>query len=306
MRCNSVIEQLSAHFDGELSEVLSEKVELHLAQCESCTQEFRSFKRIREFIDAATQNELIPPPWAAIAARLDAELNPATVPLVTLAKNSMVPTPRRSKVRDVLIIVASLAATVLIVTFTWKPTKHESNAAHNQHSHHSDSVAGASSINFQETVSLQRRDTQLAMQSLSHQYAGRAATHDEVVRNVGYEPTVYSSLPNGARLVSTQLLKLPECNCAEGECTCGPGECNCVACVCERPDGSSFIVIEQCKGQKVDFGDLPVQFVRRANHVLQVTESDNGLAVTWEANKGRMTAFGLRSLDEMDSLLALK
>ena len=305
MRCQTVIEQLSSYFDGELSEALSEEVTLHLAHCESCAQEFSSFERIRGLIVTATQNDFKPPPWAAIAARLDVERNPVTMPLVTLPKDLIGRSPRRSKLQDVLVIVASLAATILIVTLTWQRTKHESNVAHSEHSHQSDSVASASSINFQDTVSLQRQDTRLAMQSLSHQYEGREATPDEVAKNVGYSPIVQSSLTSGVKLVSTQLLKLPECDCAEGECTCGPGECNCVACFCERPDGSSFIVVEQCKGQKVNFGDLPVHLVRRGKHVLQVTDSDNGLAVTWEASKGRLTAFGLRGLDEIDSLLAV-
>ncbi len=306
MHCQTAIAQLSAHFDGELSDALSDEVELHLAHCEPCAQEFRSFGRIRRLIGTAAQNELKPPPWASIAARLDAESNSVTMPLVALPKESIGPKPRRSKVRDAIVVVASLAATILIVSLTWRTTNHESNLAHNENSHHSHSVASASTINFQDTVSLQRQNTNLAMESLSKKYSGREATPDEILKNVGYSPTIQSSLPSGLKLVSTQLLKLPECNCVEGECTCRPGECNCVACVCERPDGSSFIVVEQCKGQKVNFGEFPVQLVRRGEHDLHVTDSDVGLAVTWEANKGRMTAFGLRNLDELDSLLAIK
>ncbi len=304
MRCQTVIEQLSAHFDGELSDALSNEVELHLAHCEPCAQEFRSLEGIRRLIGTAAQDDLKPPPWAAIAARLDVERNPVAMPLVALPKESIDSKRRRSKVRGAIVIFASLAATVLIVSLTWRTTNHESNLAHHDHTNHSHNDANTSSIDFQDTVSLQRQNTQMAMQSLSKKYSGREATTDEIVKNVGYAPTIQSSLPSGLKLVSTQLLTLPECNCVEGECTCGPGECNCVACVCERPDGSSFIVVEQCKGQKVNFGDLPVQLVRRGEHDLHVTDSDNGLAVTWEANQGRMTAFGLRSLEEIDSLLA--
>lgn len=85
---------------------------------------------------------------------------------------------------------------------------------------------------------------------------------------------------------------------------CGPGESNCVACVCQRPDGSTFLVIEQCSGQKVNFGDLPVQLVHRGNHELQVTGDEKGLAVTWTANQTRKIAIGLRGLSEMHQLLA--
>lgn len=40
-------------------------------------------------------------------------------------------------------------------------------------------------------------------------------------------------------------------------------------------------------------------------HDLQVTEGDNGLAVTWTANETRKTAFALRDLNELDQLLAM-
>lgn len=301
MHCETVVEQLSAHFDGELSQELSVEVDSHLAHCESCSAESRSFERISDLVGATDLHDLQPPPWAAIAERLQTE---QATP-VTLPNDSQSTNPSRSKVKDVMVIVASLAASILILAWTWRPADEPTQMAHSGRSHHSGHAMNATAINFQDVVSLQQRDTGLAMQTLAQRYEGREASLDEVVKNVGFKPIVQSRLPSGARLILTQLLTMPQCNCAESECTCGPGECNCVACVCERPDGSSFLVIEQCHGQNVNFGDLPVQLVQRGDQELHVTSSDKSLAVTWTANRTRKVALGLRDLNEMDQLLAV-
>ncbi|WP_345327599.1 anti-sigma factor family protein [Novipirellula rosea] len=301
MRCETVVEQLSAHFDGELSVSLSEDIDSHLTQCEACSAESRSFGRISDLVGTSTLRDLQPPPWAFVAERLQVE---PTTP-VTLPSDSSSAKSGRSKLRDVMVIVASLAASIIILAWTWRPAEEPTQMAHSGHSHHSGHAMNAAAINFQDTVSLQQQDIGLAMQTLAKKYEGREASLDEVVKNVGFKPIVQSPLPSGARLVSAQLLTMPQCNCVEGECMCGPGLCNCVACVCERPDGSTFLVIEQCHGQNVNFGDLPVQLVQRGDHELHVTSNEKSLAVTWTANRTRKVAFGLRDLNEMDQLLAV-
>lgn len=306
MRCETVVEQLSAYFDGELHESLSTEIDSHLANCESCSAESRSFARISDLVGASNRHDLQPPTWTAIAERLQAE---HAAP-VDLPNDLPSPTPGRSKVQDVIVIVASLAASIFFLAWVWRPTDQPPQMADLGHSHragHAMNAAetNAAAINFQDTVSLQQQDTALAMQTLVQKYEGREASLDEVVKNVGFKPLVRSPLPGGARLVSAQLLKMPQCSCVAGECTCGPGDCNCVACLCERPDGSTFLVIEQCHGQNVNFGDLPVQLVQRGKHQLQVTGDEHGLAVTWTANHTRKVAVGLRDLNEMDQLLAV-
>ena len=303
MRCETVIEQLSAHFDGELSQALSGDVELHIAHCESCRAELRSFGLIRDLISASSLDGSQPPSWAAIAAQLQSE----HAALVTVPSNppSMRTTP--SKGKNILVIAASLAASFLILSWAWRASDQSTHLADSGHSHqtdHSGHAMNATAISFQDTVTLQQQDTGLAMQALARKYAGREASVDDVVKNIGFRSMTQSSLPDGTKLVSAQLLTLPQCSCVEGVCTCGPGDCNCVACVCERPDGSTFLVIEQCNGQKVNFGDLPVQLVHRSNHELLVTGNDKGLAVAWTANQTRKIAIGLRDLSEIDQLLA--
>ncbi|TWU39435.1 anti-sigma factor family protein [Novipirellula artificiosorum] len=302
MCCKTIEEQLSDYFDGELSETVSEEIRSHLQRCESCRSVIADFERIRGLAWNVRSGDSKAPPWSVMETRLQEAQSP-----VTPTDPSRHANRKSSRARDLVVIAASIAASVLILAWVRRPAEHSSLMAHSgqshSHSHQGGDAASASEINFQDTVSLQRQDTLVAMQSLSKTYHGKEASLEQVEFDMGNKPIVESSLAGGARLVSTQLLQMPQCNCVDGECTCGPGQCNCVACVCERPDGSTFLVVEQCRGQKVNFGDLPVQLVRRGEHELQVSESDKGFAVTWKATRGRMTAFGLRDLNEVDQLL---
>ena len=301
MRCETAAEHLSAHFDGELPGSASVEIESHVAQCQSCQAELHSYERIRGLVGARGVQIGQPPPWSSIAGQVRAErVVSATVSPVTSA-----PKPRRSKLKDAVVIAASLAASIAIIAWTWRPAEQPVEMASMDHSHHASQSMHATAINFQDTVSLQQHDTRVAMQTLANKYEGREASLDEVVKSVGFKPLVQSPLPSGARLVSSQLLTMPQCNCEEGHCMCGPGQCNCVACICERPDGSTFLVIEQCQGQDVNFGDLPVRLVKRGGQELWVTGDEAALSVTWIANNTRKVAVGLRDLNEMDQLLAV-
>ena len=300
MRCETIEEQLSAYFDDELPPALTEEIRSHLEGCASCHAEIESFECLRSLVWGDELSELQPPSWSAVAARLY-----ETQRTIELPERSENGGRKSSGFNDLLVIVASIAASILILAWTQRPNVHSPQVAQSGQSRHAMHLASAAEINFQDAVSLQREDTSVAMRSLSNKYRGKTATIGEVERDLGYKPFVEATLTGGTKLVSTQLLTMPDCLCAESECTCGPGECNCVASVCERPDGSTFLVVEQCRGQNVNFGDLPVQLVRRGKHELQVSQSDQGFAVTWKADRSRVTAFGLRDLDEMDQLLAV-
>ncbi len=47
------------------------------------------------------------------------------------------------------------------------------------------------------------------------------------------------------------------------------------------------MLVENCKSQKSSFGDLPTQLVRRGNRELKVTQTDKGLAASWEGASAR-------------------
>ncbi len=334
MNCDSVQQQLSSFLDGELSESATTGVRAHVQTCLACQAELAAFQRLS--VTLATPPSNAPPPWSAIQAGL-----PASNPTVSLTRQGTTADDRegrRSKwFKDAMLIAASLAASILILAWTWQrndgtsqvaqsdpsrsdmiaahatqphgqdeiPSSH-GHLAHDGHQHHTHDGDVAAVVDLHETLKLQASGTDAALQELASRYNGRAASFTEVVENFGRQPSIQSILPSSVKLVSTQLLEMPQCTCSEGECTCGPGKCNCVAAVCQRPDGSTFLVVEQCRGQEVSFGDAPTQIVKRGDHDLQIGKSAEAIAVSWKTPGGRLTAFGLLSLDELDQMLAMK
>lgn len=298
MRCQKAAEHLSAYFDEELSGDDANQMRQHVETCQQCQAELQSFVRIRALTTQYREPVTAAPSWETFAARMRAVQEP-------VKPASIGPESLRSKWKDVMTIVIALAASVLIFLSVRRPDSPDGDA--NPHSHsHSTAMAGVvpTPINFQELISDFQHDAKRASDMFSSLYDGKEVSIDEAEQDLGYRPQAKKSLPAGVQLVSTRLLKLPECDCAEGECLCGSDGCNCVACICERPDGSTFMLVEKCKSQKVSFGDLPVQVVRRYNRELQVSQIEKGLAVSWEGTHARMTAIGLRDENELEVLLA--
>lgn len=331
MNCDGVQQKLSSFFDGELSESAKMEVHAHIQTCPACQAELANFERLS--VSLATPPSNAPPPWSAIQAGLSA--SNATVSLARKETTANDREGGRSKwFRDAMVIAASVAASILILAWTWQrndgprevaqsdssrsdliaahatqPNRQDeitSSLGHSGHQHHAHDGDVAAVVDLHETLKLHASGTDVAMKNLTSRYNGKPASLTEVVESFGHQPSIQSILPASVKLVSTQLLEMPQCNCSEGECTCGPGKCNCVAAVCQRSDGSTFLVVEQCRGQDVSFGDTPTQIVKRGDHELKVGKSGEAIAVSWKAPGGRLTAFGLRSLDELDRMLAMK
>ncbi len=299
MRCQDATELLSAYFDEELNDSDAARVRQHVQTCQRCQTELQSFERIHVLAGQFQEPKIAAPSWESFAARLQVSQQQAPQQSTLLTER------RRSRTKDVVIIVAALAASVLIMLAVRRPEKSDRQTDGHAHSH-SSAMAGVmpTLIDFQEVVSNFQHDAMHASEAFSALYAGEEVSIENAEQKLGYRPQVKQALPAGVQLVSTRVLKLPECNCVEGECLCGPNGCNCLACVCERPDGSKFMLVENCKSQKTSFGDLPTQLVRRGNRELKVTQTDKGLAASWEGARARMTAIGLRDISELDGLLA--
>ncbi|QDV47487.1 hypothetical protein Enr13x_73970 [Stieleria neptunia] len=302
MRCQEAAEKLSAYFDNELDSEIAAQVSQHAESCSACQAELRSFAGIRELATQYREPAAKAPSWEAFASRMN-----SAEPMV-LRASAKKPSGRQ-RLKDTAIIIGALAASVLVLLSLRQGQVPSEHTVAQQHSHdhsHPGAMAGMAPtpIDFQDVVLDFDQDSNMAVSSFASKYDGTEVSIDEAEKDMGFRPQARKSLPAGVQLVSTRLLKLPECNCAEGECLCGPDGCNCVACVCQRPDGSTFMLVEKCKSQKVSFGDLPVQLVRRGNRELQVTQGKNGLAASWEGTHARMTAIGLRDEIELGVLLA--
>lgn len=306
MNCNSVRDQLSAYMDGEALPELAVQIEQHLSGCESCAKELVQFKQLSIFARDQVESEGSPIAWEAIAAKLDASdgrLNGTTL----AAESSMLDpraqglTPIRSQNwKKITGAIVALAATVLVVA-NLTIQKHDTHPTMNQ--------VSVAAVNLQPVLELFQRDAYAALDAMDKQFTLKEIPLAEADADFGRLTYVSAAakgdaLPGDAVVASTKTFSFPFCQCPKGQCSCGPGGCQCVACVCERPDGTSYLVLEHCKSQAVSFGDLPVQLVKRDGQQFQQVTMDGTETISFDRPSGKITVVGLRGNDEIQTLLA--
>ena len=312
MNCEDAREALSAYFDGELNGdayVRHEEIRDHFAECEACAESLSSYEQLRQLVSAKVEVQLTPPSWESILLRLDdtsrtalaASSDHAHERVRKDAASDLSFTVTVSKTRRMAIGGLLSLAAIALLYFSLNGSHQKVGNVVVQ--------SGVATINLQPLLELFKSDSERALRTLTDQHptvdVSPAKAQAEFGRPTFVQTSAKSnSLPGNAQLVSTKLMQFPFCKCPAGECTCGPGGCNCVACFCERPDGSTYLVLEHCKSQSVTFGDLPVQLVKRGERHLQQVEVEGTTAISWEQNGERLTAIGLRGSQEIDTLLA--
>ncbi|MEZ6080199.1 MAG: zf-HC2 domain-containing protein [Pirellulaceae bacterium] len=297
MNCQQVCDQLSSYFDGELEAGSQAEMQQHFRQCNSCSDELASYQALRELLQLSVSKASLValPSWESIAARLD-QTDEAAPQLASSMANHW---------KAAAGIVCAIAASVVFFASLRGTLQHDA-ASHN---HSTLKQAGAATMNLQPVLALFAQSPELAVALLTDKFATKSLSITELDSSFGRPTLVGSlagsgSLPSNAKVVSSQLLSFPFCSCPEGACNCGPNGCNCAASVCQRPDGSRFLVLEHCKSQDVSFGDLPTQLVSRGDLHLQQATSHGTQAVSWERETGCMTVIGLRDVAEIGTLLA--
>jgi len=312
MNCEQVRESLSTYFDGELSGVADaqhQEVRDHFASCKACATELSSFQQLRQLVVAKAKPQSSPPSWESIAARLDNVSRTAlTAGSIRFDQNTTEPVASSTSLARTLTRTRRMAIGGLL---TLAASALLFLSLRDSYPHRGDAVVQAevATINLQPLLELFKTDSEKALQTLASQHPTTDVSLAKAEAEFGRPTFLQASmkrnaLPGNARMVSTKLIQFPYCKCLMGACTCGPGGCNCVACFCERPDGSTYLVLEHCKSQSVTFGDLPVQLVNRGNRPLQQVEVDGTLAISWETHGERLTVIGLRGPQEIETLLA--
>ncbi len=303
MNCNSVLEQLSAYMDGEIAAESAAQVQLHIASCETCAQELGQFRQLSVLVRAHIEPSNAPLVWDAIAVRLGHSMSGTSIAAgtsLTDQRNQGLTPVRSLNWKAVTGTIAALAASVLILANFFAP-----NSNHT----HSTNLASVASVNLQPVLEWFQRDSNSAINVLNSQFELKDVAFADVDDDFG-RPTYVSTaskvhvLPGNATVASTKTFSFPSCQCPDGRCTCDASDCNCIACVCERPDGSTYLVIEQCKSQAVSFGDLPVQLVVRDGREVQQVTVNGTRAVSFNHDSGKVTVVGLRNDAEIDSLFA--
>ena len=288
MECHHVMDRLSDYFDGELPPSNADEFARHFAVCEKCALALKEFSKLSALVHLSVPAESGPGAWDRLNTKLNAPSSSVLKPELPSREGGWM-----------IAGILALAATLLVVLGFKNGFDGNSDPAHS----HSDSVA--TSIDYSELVSSVSDHARSAMDSFSTKYEGEEVTLETAKERLGYMPSVSKALPAGVELVSTRVLKLPECQCAHGECTCGPNGCNCAASLCKRTDGTEFVVLEHCKSQGVSFGSLLAQNTKFGNQDVQWIESPNkGFSASWLSHDRRITAVGLKNSYEAIGLMA--
>jgi len=298
MNCVEAKELLSPYFDDELSAGLARDVKQHVEHCPACQAELASFEQLSVAVCSASPCGPAEDNWQRIAARLDEPVQEsvgAPESWDAANKSSVIGPAKLRGFQAAAATILALAASLLLIVGL---------RARMGQTPHDSTQPVASAVDYQDIFEIFERRPQLAMETLSERYQGREVSAEQAEKMLGYRPSISDGLPSQTRLVSTRVLKLPQCKCAGGKCTCGPGECNCAACLCERPDGSKFLVFEQCKTQDITFGDLPFVIARRDHRDVQFIQAHDQLAVSWIKGDRRLTAIGVKDETEAESLIA--
>ncbi len=302
MYCNSVRDQLSAYMDGEMPPALAAQVEQHLSACESCAKELGKFKQLSNLARDHVESAGLPPAWATIAAKLDHSVNGSATAAgsSTIHRNRGLAPDRSLNWKTISGAIVALAATVLVIANMMTPN-HETHPTMNQ--------ASVAAVNLQPVLELFRSNAPAALNALASQFTLKDVALADADADFGRATYVSTAatkhtLPGDAMVKSTKTFSFPFCQCPEGQCTCGPGGCHCIACVCERPDGTTYLVLEHCKSQAVSFGDLPVQLVKRGDREVQQVTIDGMKTISFDRLAGKITVVGLRGESEIETLMA--
>jgi hypothetical protein len=288
MRCEEIQANLSSYYDGEVSPQVASRMEAHLQHCETCQGELKSIEEMSSMLVASSAGYSHCSCWSQIVSRLDQE--PVTSIQETQGDTQGVWFRRNAGTRFVAAV--ALAAGVLLAVSLQQDWFAKTTPA---------SISQMASMDISELSDLFAAEPDLAMATISRRFAGQKVEPSSAEQLLGYRPAATKFLPEDIHLVSTQVLKLPFCDCASGKCTCGSNGCNCSACMCQRDDGSQLLVIEHCESQKVSFGNQGVGFANAKPVELRLLGSGHGRAASWISADRRLTAIGLR--DDSEAML---
>ncbi len=279
MNCQQVSANLSRYFDGEMNEEESRLCQCHIDDCPDCRAELASFRSLSTLVCSCQDTKCHAPHWDSLAERLDQE-SQVELATSTRAHSNIY---RRWTIG---ILAASAASLLLLIALPYFGSDAKREIA----------------VDLSKVVSAYAGQPIRAWEELSSKYAGKDVDLVEAKRLLGYQPLSALRLPDNVQLVSSKVLSFPECICANGKCTCGPGGCNCAAMLCQRADGSQFLVLEHCQSSKVNYGKPEQRLTRTGSQPIEVFGTENRLAASWVHRNHQLTAFGLTSQAEIELL----
>ena len=266
MNCREVQENLSAYFDRELSENARQEMDEHLAGCESCCGELRSFAGLSNLVRHAPAPAVPADLWTRVERELDGQASVVRPPSWARAPG---PYARLLVLAAGLLIVVTGAAVWYRVSGSRQ---------------HRDAVP-----NLDHFASLLEQDPGAAQQMLLAEYRGEPVSPDQAARKLGYMPVSLRRNPDGYRLRSAYLLNMPCCRCMQA--------------VYERNDGQIVAVFEKSPDQPLTFGDRPTVCTECNGQPCQLTQADGRLIVSCQLADRQLAIVGAENMDEAHALL---
>lgn len=279
MKCTDVQDRLSAYYDGELSVESQTKMTRHLAECESCAEEFAGFKDVTRAVSRMPQPKVPPAVWTGLAAKLaGGESNDSARPQPSSSRNQNVRWWTTSRQ------LALAASVLLMLGFGYWMSRDMEHPHSADHEHSAEFVATMDHYLRQLPA-----DPDGAEQYLLNKYNGQSVDADTAVQLVGYRPAVSDGLPEGYSLASTSVLKMPCCTCVKA--------------VCKRQDGSTLVLFEHDDEKTEWFGERQSNMAMCGDKECCLVDLDSSVAATWKRGSRSLTAVGVRDVDEVNTLV---
>lgn len=287
MNCKWVEDHLSDYIDAELDSSSSEQVDAHVACCEHCRKSLSGYRSMGAWMKASEPIADTEAIWHRITCQFEspsttivrglpsleaARGTPAIgAPQGSFSKRPNVPWPP---------LLMVLAATFAFLFFAIRPLSERvwdrHGAAHVRHE---------LAVDFTDILQLAGAEPKQAMDVLIDRYDGKEMGQEETEQALGFEPTLFQTIPDGYKLVSTHVLNMPCCICS--------------ATLCQREDGMTLIVLEHREDQAVWFGDAPSIQTQCGGRSCKIVESTGHLAISWQNENHHFTLLGATDLTEV-------
>ena len=264
MNCAEAKSLLSAYHDQELLPTICAQLREHLDGCLDCQGELKIIQQISSLAEPIRTAPIVPVNWSLIAEQLTPK------PLAIESRRNTLTSNRR-----VMWAIAAvfLFAIILAVANNWGG-KHD----------HTETAYSFQTFSAEFTQNPER-----AQQTLLSHYKGQKVTLTEASLKLNYQPVVAAGLPTGYVVKDSYLLEMPCCLCLQT--------------ICERPDGSQFVILEHAKEQDIWPSNLSTVKTLCQGYPTTMTDVDGTLAVTCQMHNRNLTMIAAKSLDEATNLI---
>ena len=276
MNCQETLDLLSPLHDGELSADHCKSVDQHLRECPACAAVHANFRAMSSLAQELPDPEPPAELWSHIETHLPQQLpHPWTRPVQWLLSAESFPEfARRSRTLTAVVTVA-----VLLISVTAFLVDDHTHDGHDEHL----------AVNFDQFLNEFPTSPERAQELLHANYPSDLVDVDQAALEVKYRPAVANALPEGYRLDSVHLVRMPCCLCVEAMCT--------------APDGTRLAVLEHAIDQPVWFGDRPAEQCNCKGRKARLVRFGDQYAATWKSEKRFLTIIGIRDEDELGQLI---